>query len=221
MSYKYSNTDSTKNRSLYMYCTYEGMSFLNSYEKSRKLAIKSAYLNFAKKNKLVEKNIFKNLKNKIEQDKILENFTKLIIIKLNYLKKNINKNSLNVIVNYLDNIFVKNQLKDKEKKNNLNFIIKSYEIKKELHLFNTNVNIEQELYVDFTESYHLMFGLLLIKSSINGTNVYKCFNTLLKLNDLMIYKMYNSQFLNHNFLFYSLILENYIFNIIKKEKMGN
>jgi hypothetical protein len=86
---------------------------------------------------------------------------------------------------------------------------------------NANVNIEQKLYADFTESYHFMFSLLLIRSSINRTNVYKCFNTLLKLNDLMIFKLYNTQILNHNFLFYSLVLENHIFNIIKKEKIGN
>ena len=222
MSYKYTNIDPTHNRSLYMYCDYEGISFLNSFEKNRKLAIRSAY-EALNKNKItqIEKSIFRNLKNELDTNKILENFNNLINSKLTHLKQNINASNLSTVVYSLDNIFQENNFKYIGKKDTIDFIIKSYEIKKELNLFSDNINVKQKIYSDLNESYHFMFSSILIKAIFNRNKIYKYFNTLLKLNDLMIYRMYNSQFINHIFLFYSLILEYKIFNIIKKEKIVN
>ena len=43
----------------------------------------------------------------------------------------------------------------------------------------------------------------------------KLFNTLLKLNDLQIYRFYNEKFFNIDILMYSLIMEIEIFKNIK------
>ena len=51
------------------------------------------------------------------------------------------------------------------------------------------MNLDKKLNNDFIESYHFMFCLVLINATLNKVNQYKCFNTLLKLNDLMIYRM--------------------------------
>ena len=40
MKYKYTDIDSTKNRSLYMYCEYTGKKFLDIYLKNRTSTIK-------------------------------------------------------------------------------------------------------------------------------------------------------------------------------------
>tara|TARA_A100001011_G_C14321455_1_gene850904 strand:- start:7934 stop:8551 length:618 start_codon:yes stop_codon:yes gene_type:complete len=205
-----------------MYCKFERISFLHSYEDSRNLAIKKAY---EKLNKniitYVEENCLNGLKDKMEYDEILESYKNVINTKINSLKKKVNKNSHNKLVFSLDSIHKKSDLKSKESINTLNFIIKSYEIKKELHLLNENLDLDKKLYKDYLESYHFMFSLVLIKATLNRINQYKCFNTLLKLNDLMIYRMHHSLLFNPIFIFYSLVLENKIYNVIKKEKIGN
>ena len=49
----------------------------------------------------------------------------------------------------------------------------------------------------------------------------KLFNTLLKLNDLQIYRFYNEKFFNIDILMYSLIMEIEIFKNIKIKFLGN
>ena len=66
-----------------------------------------------------------------------------------------------------------------------------------------------------------MFSLVLINATLNRVNKYKCFNTLLKFNDLMIYRMEHTVLINHIFLLYSLVLENKIFNVMKKKMIGS
>ena len=222
MAYKYTNIDSTSNRSLYMYCKFEKISFLHTYEDNRALAIKKAYEKL-NKNEIthVDENWLKNLKNKLEYSEILESFSNTINTKIIFLKKKIKKNNLNKLASSLDIIHKKSDLKSKENINILNSIIKSYEIKKKLYLLNENIKLDKKLYNDFIESYHFMFSLVLINATLNLVNQYKCFNTLLKLNDLMIYRMEHAHLINHIFLLYSLVLENKIFNVMKKKMIGS
>ena len=92
MTYKYTNIDPISNRSLYMYCKFEKISFLHTYEDNRALAIKKAYEKLNKSgNYLCRRKLVKKPKNKLEYSEILESFSNTINTKINFLKKKLRK----------------------------------------------------------------------------------------------------------------------------------
>ena len=75
-----------------MYCKFEKISFLHSYENNRALAVKKAYEKLDK-NEItqVKEKWFKNLNNQLEYTEIFENFSNTINTKINFLKKKLKK----------------------------------------------------------------------------------------------------------------------------------
>ena len=153
----------------------------------------------------------------IEQD--LEEIMNLILPKIQFVR---NKSliKLSYISNNIHLIF--KQLKNKKKINMqaLNKIIKKYEVKKVLKVEDISYSSRKDE-AEIEEIYHLTFSIILIHVFFFNMNSFKFFNTLLKINDLQIYRFYNEKFFNIDLLLNLLIIEIKLFNAIKLKFLGN
>ncbi len=220
MTYKFSKINSIKEKRLYMYSDYKGLKFINEYLKSRENDIQKI-LQKIKKNKFALKQITPKqnylLDETIERD--LEEIMSLILPKIKYVNnKSIFK--LSYISKNIHLLF--KQLKNKKKMNMqaLNKIIKRYEVKKVLKLEGISYNSRKDE-DEIEEIYHLTFSIILIHAFFSNMNSFKFFNTLLKINDLQIYRFYKEKFFHIDILLYLLIIEVKLFNAIKLKFLGN
>jgi hypothetical protein len=203
-----------------MYSDYKGLEFINEYLISRENDIKKI-LHKLKKEKFAFKQV-KAIENYM-LDKIivqnLETVMNLILPKIQYVK---NKSifELNSISNDIDLLLDQLIKKKKMDMQKLNKIIKKYEVKKILEVEDKSYNSAKDK-GEIEEIYHLTFSIILIHAFFSNMNLFKFFNTLLKINDLQIYRFYKEKFFHIDILLYLLILEVKLFNTVKLKFLGN
>ena len=220
MNYKYSTIDPVKNRQLYMYSNYSGSEFIESYKNSRKKAIIKCQEDIKKikgKNSLLDNitNINDN-----DQKKIIKNFTNLLKIKSNFIKTESIISERNIIIDDIDclfNNFLNHDIIEKVKIDNL---VKQFEIKKSFSSYFEETLLNNSFFIDFDETYHLLFSYINSQYFIFSKS-YKYLSTLLKLNDLLVYRLYNERFFNIDLLAFALKLELKIFSNIEEEMLVN
>ena len=220
MSYKFSKIDSIKEKKLYMYSNYKGLKFLNDYLKCRKNDIQKILRKIKKKKNFLESNItnYTYLENESIK-KNIEDLISLIIPKIEHVKnkRNFELNDISHDIELLFNQFIKN------KKINmyvLNKLIKKYEVKKILRVQEKD-NSSNNKKVEIEEIYHLIFSVILTLTFLSNINLLKTFNTLLKINDLQIYRFYKEKFFHIDILLYLLIIEIKLFKNLKLKFLGN
>ena len=102
MNYKYTNFNSTKHRDLYMYCEYNGKSFLQSYARTRSLIINNI-LKFHKG--VVYKKYLKSLNDYDKTNSMFE----LVFFSFDKInsKKKIDESNFEYIAFIIDELFKK------------------------------------------------------------------------------------------------------------------
>ena len=212
MKYKFSQIDSTKNKTLYMYFPYSGKKFLDTYLRNRAETIK-----FLKKKNY--KNVYTQIPKKSDR---IKNITKFIILFSNELqKKKIRIKNLGKIAITIDDLINTVLAKKTLNKKKINFLIKTYEIKKYIPISNEQIKINKSSLNQTEEIYHYKFCLLLIYNSNLRKDILKSFNALLKMNDFMIYKLYDKKLFNGELLLLSLLCEIFFFNYINNNCRGS
>jgi len=219
MNYKYSTVDPLKNKQLYMYSDYSGVKFIKSYKQSRNKAILKC------KKKLIKnkdkKDILEKISNldKNNQKVIINFFLNLLKDKTDFIKNNSNKIQSNIIVDDIDYLF--NQLLNEEtiEKIKIDNLVKKFEIKKSFSPYIEQSFSKNLLYDDINEMYHLLFSYINSQYFILSKS-FKYLSVLLKLNDLLVYKLNTEEFLNTDLLIFALVLELKIFSDIEVEMIG-
>jgi len=219
MNYKYSTVNPLKNKQLYMYSDYSGVKFIKCYKQSRNKAILKC------KKKLIKnkdkKDILEKISNldKNNQKVIIKLFLNLLKDKTDFIKKNSNKIQSNIIVDDIDYLF--NQLLNEEniEKIKIDNLVKKFEIKKSFSLYIEQSFSKNLLYDDINEMYHLLFSYINSQYFILSKS-FKYLSVLLKLNDLLVYKLNTEEFLNTDLLIFALVLELKIFSDIEVEMIG-
>ena len=220
MKYKYSTLDPVKNRQLYMYSDYSGSKFIEAYKYSRTKAIIKCQADIKKvkdKNNLLVKisSLDKN-----NQKQIIKKFTNLLKIKSNFIKTQSNILESNSIIDDIDSLFnnfLKHESIEKAKIDNL---VKKFEIKKSFSAYFEETLLNNPILNNFDEIYHLLFSYINSQYFILSKS-FKYLSVLLKLNDLLIYRLNNENFLNIDLLAFALKLELKIFSDIEEEMLRN
>ena len=223
MNYTYSTINPKENKQLYMYSDYYGIELIEAYKHSRNKVIKKCLddLKTIKDKKESVDTLFRSSgHNKAEQEESMQFFKNLLKNKFNLLQKNSTKSELNKTIDDLDYLFyqvLKNKILDKWRIDNL---VKKFEIKKS---FSTEIKysyLNDPFHQDIDETYHLLFSFIISKYFIL-TNSFKYLSVLLKLNDLLIYRFDNENFLNTDLLSCSILSELKIFYKLEKAMLGN
>ncbi len=222
MNYKYSIINPIENKQLYMYSEYHGIKFINAYKKNRISALKLC---------------LKRLKNISDpQDKILEAFKsftfeehnkenihilylELIINKFNFFKNNNVKFNSEIISDMNFILFDKTENKS-FKKQKIDKLIKIFEIKKSFSEYFEKSTIPNRLNNQFDEVFHLTFSYILYEY-FSLLKSFKYLSSLFKINDLLIYRLNNQNFINLKLLSCSIGLELITFDETKKDILGN
>ena len=214
MKYKYSEIDPALNRTLYMYSEYKGYKFLEAYKKNRKKNI----LFLLKKVKKISKQdafiltmikIINNEVNKISETINLLKYCFNEIKNKKLIRKNKSLLSENIIL--LDSLF-ENSFSNKDLKIlDIDKLIKTFEVNKVLPLLKNDYTNPKTKFTSLQTLYHIKFAFILITIFLKNTKQYKYFNTLLKLNDLLSYKLKYSNFVSSYIFICILVLELEIF----------
>ena len=72
---------------------------------------------------------------------------------------------------------------------------------------------------EIDEIFHFLFSFIIIKHFISFKSL-KYFNTLLKLNDLLIYRFYNMNFINVELLLCAISIELKIYSSVEEDILG-
>ena len=72
---------------------------------------------------------------------------------------------------------------------------------------------------EIDEIFHFLFSFIIIKYFISLKSL-KYFNTLLKLNDLLIYRFYNMNFINVELLLCAISIELKIYSSVEEDILG-
>jgi len=224
MNYKYSTINPITNKELYMYSSYHGIEFIKAYKQSRKQTIEKCLEKFKKikGKKEITNRIYRFFiqQNHLEQEETIQLFLKLLKNNFNTFQKNSIKSDLDKIINDLDYLFKKavdNGILDKTRIDNL---VKKFEIKKSFPIVVKQAFSNNFFYNNIDETYHLIFSFIISKYFIS-TKSLKYLNTLLKLNDLLIYRFYNGNFSNTDVLACSIVLELKIFYELEEFMLEN
>lgn len=223
MNYKYSTINPVTNRTLYMYSGYYGTEFIKAYKKNRTQVIQESHKILEK---LKDKKEFADLiskllvQNQCDKEEIIDVFTNILKIKFNIFQKQSSKSTLNNIINDIDFLFIKVINDEIIEKPRIDNLVKRFEIKKSFSVDTEESFIGKPYYNDINETYHLFYSLIISKYFILSKS-FKYLSNLLKLNDFLIYKFYNKNFLNIDLLVFSLLLELKLFKEIEEDMLGN
>ena len=220
MNYKYSTINPIKNRQLYMYSNYSGSEFIQSYKNSRNKAIIKCQQDIEKvksRNSLLEK-INKTDKN--NQKQLIKQFLNLLKNKFNFIKVKPNILEMNIIIDDIDSLFNSFLNQETIDKFKIDKLVKKFEIKRSFSPYFTESLINNSCLNDIDETYHLLFSYINYQYFILSKS-FKYLSVLLKLHDLLVYRLYNEKFLNKDLLFFALKIELKIFSDLEEEMLGS
>ena len=222
MNYKYSIINPMENKQLYMYSEYHGIKFINAYKKNRISALKMCLKRLKNisdpKDKIFE--VFKSFTfNGYNKESIHILYLELIINKFNFFKNNNVKFNSEIISDMNFILFDKTENKS-FKKQKIDKLIKIFEIKKSFSEYFEKSTIPNRLNNQFDEVFHLTFSYILYEY-FSLLKSFKYLSSLFKINDLLIYRLNNQNFINLKLLSCSIGLELITFDETKKDILGN
>ena len=223
MNYKYSTINPTINKELYMYSGYHGVEFVKAYKLNRNTTIKKCLEKLQKikdKEEITDKILNFFMCNKYKQEETTKLFLNLLKNKFNIIHKDLTRLELNKTIDDLDYLFNKASSNKILEKSRIDNLVKKFEIKKsftgEINALFSNTVLQH----DIDETYHLIFSFLISKYFI-VSNLLKYLSVLLKLNDLLIYRLYNEECINIDLLSCSILLELNFFYELEEATLGN
>ena len=222
MNYKYSIINPIEHKQLYMYSEYHGIKFIDAYKKNRISALKMCLKRLKNisdpKDKIFE--AFKSFTfDEYNKESIHILYLELIINKFNFFKNNDVKFDSEIIRDMNFILFDKTGNKS-FKKQKIDKLIKIFEIKKSFSEYFEKSTSANRLNNQFDEVFHLTFSYVL-SEYFSLLKSFKYLSALFKINDLLIYRLNNQNFINLQLLSCSIGLELITFDETKKDILGN
>ena len=222
MNYKYIYENPSENRQLYMYSDYNGKEFIEAYKKSRSdVLIKCLKKINSTEEKLETTNKLLKLSNynHIKKDEIMSIFCNILYDRFIIFEREIINSDLTEAINDLSSIYIKAKNNQSLNKLKLDNLVKTFETKKDFSSEIQNSFDASLISNEIDEIFHFLFSFIIIKHFISFKSL-KYFNTLLKLNDLLIYRFYNMNFINFELLLCAISIELKIYSSVEEDILG-
>lgn len=222
MNYKYIYENPSENRQLYMYSDYNGKEFIEAYKKSRNaLLIKCLKKINSTEEKLETTNKLLKLSNynHIKKDEIISIFCNILYDRFINFEREIINSELTEAINDLSSIYIQAKNNQSLNKLKLDNLVKTFETKKNFSSEIQNSFDASLISNEIDEIFHFLFSFIIIKHFVSFKSL-KYFNTLLKLNDLLIYRFYNMNFINVELLLCAISIELKIYSSVEEDILG-
>ena len=222
MNYKYIYENPSENRQLYMYSDYNGKEFIEAYKKSRNdVLIKCLKKINRTEEELETNNKLLKLSNysHIKKDEIMSIFCNIIYDRFIIFDKEITNSDLTEAIHDLSSLYIKSKNNQSLNKLKLDNLVKIFETKKNFSSEIQNSFDASLISNEIDEIFHFLFSFIIIKHFISFKSL-KYFNTLLKLNDLLIYRFYNMNFINVELLLCAISIELKIYSSVEEDILG-
>ena len=133
-------------------------------------------------------------------------FCNIIYDRFIIFDKEITNSDLTEAINDLSSLYIKAKNNQSLNKLKLDNLVKTFETKKNFSTEIQNSFDASFISNEIDEIFHFLFSFIIIKYFISLKSL-KYFNTLLKLNDLLIYRFYNMNFINVELLLCAISIE--------------
>ena len=155
----------------------------------------------------------------IKKDEIMSIFCNIIYDRFIIFDKEITNSDLTEAINDLSSLYIKAKNNQSLNKLKLDNLVKTFETKKN---FSSEIQKSFDASLisnEIDEIFHFLFSFIINKHFISVKSL-KYFNTLLKLNDLLIYRFYNINFINVELLLCAISIELKIYSSVEEDILG-